>query len=182
MKTIGVITYHAAYNFGSVLQAYAIQKSLEKLGYSVKIINYRPNQQRDFYTLCRRKMGIKTFLNDVLMLPIYKKRKTSHYRFEKFFESELKLTKEFSDPHIFKKIAGGFDVLISGSDQIWNPLSCELKGLDISYMEPYLLAGEHPKKISYASSIGDLKRDCSILCDYIKNYDGISVREYGAKK
>lgn len=40
-KKVGVITYHSAYNFGSVLQAYATQKVVQELGYEVKIINYR---------------------------------------------------------------------------------------------------------------------------------------------
>ena len=40
MKQIGIMTYHAAHNFGSVLQAYATQKLLNELGYSNEIINY----------------------------------------------------------------------------------------------------------------------------------------------
>lgn len=37
---VGLITYHSAYNFGSVLQAYATQEIITKLGHRVEIINY----------------------------------------------------------------------------------------------------------------------------------------------
>ena len=39
MENIAIITYHAAYNYGSVLQAYATQFIVEKLGYKSKIIS-----------------------------------------------------------------------------------------------------------------------------------------------
>lgn len=33
MKNIGIITFHCSYNYGSVLQAYALQKYLINSGY-----------------------------------------------------------------------------------------------------------------------------------------------------
>lgn len=40
MKSIGIITIHKINNYGSVLQAYALQKVCEDLGYKVEIIDY----------------------------------------------------------------------------------------------------------------------------------------------
>ena len=37
---IGIITFHCQYNFGSALQAYALQTTLEKLGHSNILINF----------------------------------------------------------------------------------------------------------------------------------------------
>ena len=37
---VGVITRHAVPNYGSLLQSYATQVVLEKMGYNVEIINY----------------------------------------------------------------------------------------------------------------------------------------------
>ena len=48
---VGLITYHSAYNFGSVLQAYATQKIITKLGHRVEIINYRMPSQKNYYSL-----------------------------------------------------------------------------------------------------------------------------------
>ena len=41
MNKVGIITYHSAYNYGSVLQAYATQVAVKKLGFDAEIINYR---------------------------------------------------------------------------------------------------------------------------------------------
>ena len=40
MKSIGIITIHKINNYGSVLQAYALQKVCEDFGYEVEIIDY----------------------------------------------------------------------------------------------------------------------------------------------
>lgn len=36
---IGLITYHAAYNYGSVLQAYATQSTITDMGHDVTVID-----------------------------------------------------------------------------------------------------------------------------------------------
>lgn len=38
---IGIITVHRAYNYGSVLQCYALQEYLKSLGHDVWVIDYR---------------------------------------------------------------------------------------------------------------------------------------------
>ena len=39
-KKAAVITRHAVSNYGSALQAYALQESIKKLGYDCEIIDY----------------------------------------------------------------------------------------------------------------------------------------------
>ena len=42
MKRIGILTFHNAYNFGAVLQAYALKEYLQQnSNYIVEIINYK---------------------------------------------------------------------------------------------------------------------------------------------
>ena len=83
---IGVITYHSAYNFGSVLQAYATQESIEKIGYSVEIVNYRMKSQIKYYSMIHLNNGLKAFLKDLLHLPQIGKYITRKNRFEQFIE------------------------------------------------------------------------------------------------
>ena len=40
---IGILTFHSAYNFGAVLQCYALFSTLTELGHNVEVIDYRPN-------------------------------------------------------------------------------------------------------------------------------------------
>ena len=42
MKKIATITFHWATNYGAVLQAFALQKYLEKCGFETEIIDYVP--------------------------------------------------------------------------------------------------------------------------------------------
>ena len=73
-----------------------------------------------------------------------------------------------------------FDLGISGSDQIWNPLLN--KKVDDIY---YLNFGKFRYKISYASSLGNYKFDSESFNDLIKrnlqSYLKISTRENSAK-
>ena len=54
---IGIITFHGSHNYGSVLQAYATQETIKKLGYQSEIINFRMKSQKEFYTLYTRRYG-----------------------------------------------------------------------------------------------------------------------------
>lgn len=40
-KKVGIITYHAAHNYGSMLQAYALQQTILRMGFDCEIINFR---------------------------------------------------------------------------------------------------------------------------------------------
>ena len=40
MKTIGIITYHHYYNYGTMLQALALQEKVEQLGYQAELIDF----------------------------------------------------------------------------------------------------------------------------------------------
>ena len=174
---IGVITYHSAYNFGSVLQAYATQDSIEKIGYSVEIVNYRMKSQIKYYSMIHLNNGLKAFLKDLLHLPQIGKYITRKNRFEQFIE-ELNLTKEFNEPEEVDEADGMFDIFVSGSDQIWNKHSNELEESEWKYMYPYLLCFTNKKKVSYASSIVNMKdEELTYIVDKVKKFDKISFRE-----
>ena len=46
---IGIITFHAAMNYGSVLQAFALQEYLRSRGNDVRIIDFRSAVQQRLY-------------------------------------------------------------------------------------------------------------------------------------
>lgn len=52
-KKLGIITYHSAYNYGSVFQAYALQQYLVNQfpGCQIKMINYRLENKRNIIRL-----------------------------------------------------------------------------------------------------------------------------------
>ena len=54
---IGMMTFHASHNCGSMLQAFALQHTLiEKFGYDAEIIDFSNNAQRNMYVLWNKKL------------------------------------------------------------------------------------------------------------------------------
>ena len=49
IKRIGILTFHASHNYGSMLQAYAMQTYLKKRGIEAENINLRTNIQKNMY-------------------------------------------------------------------------------------------------------------------------------------
>ena len=78
-KKVGILTFHRAKNYGSVLQAYALQKYLaDKLGIENELIDYIPSGQEEFYKLFVPITNIRNLIGNILKLSIankYKKRK-----------------------------------------------------------------------------------------------------------
>lgn len=81
---VGIITFHGSHNHGSVLQAYATQKTVEELGYESEIINFRMESQKRYYSLYPKKYGIRMLGQDILMLPFHGKRARRAKKFEDF--------------------------------------------------------------------------------------------------
>lgn len=173
MKNIANITFHAAYNFGANLQAYALQEYIKKLdkNISYNIINYRNNIQKQMF-------DYKTMNSKGKILFINKLKKRQE-RFEKFINENLNITvQEYNTDKSLKNADINYDYYISGSDQIWNLYAREF---DWNY---YLDFVKNGKKISYAASIGPNNRDISSeqknkIKSLINQYNWISVREEG---
>ena len=46
---IGILTFHKAINYGSVLQAWALQQTLKTNEYDSEIIDYEPKESKHLY-------------------------------------------------------------------------------------------------------------------------------------
>lgn len=115
---VGIITYHAAYNYGSVLQAYATQTKIASMGHHVTMIDYRSRGERYYRNLYFRGQGLKSTLADMTMLPVATKRKLRMERFERFIRENMRLSQnQYHKPGELGKLADAFDVAVSGSDQ-----------------------------------------------------------------
>lgn len=172
---IGIITFLWADNYGALLQAHALQSFLQTSGHEVEIVDYRPKQPG---SLAHRWLSASP-------CGCARKWEAAWKRslFERFRKTHLIRTPEvFHGVSELRKIADRFDLLIAGSDQVWNPTwLSQLDGLFDLYFLSF--AGAKTRKISYAASIGH--SDCStltpkwqhILADKMKAMDAISVRE-----
>lgn len=170
MKRIAIITFHRADNYGGVLQAFALQKTIMDLGYEVHIIDYSPRKickNYDLIDTCSLKRFIKSLLT-------YKERKSKKNAFDNFRKKNLNISQSvtYSELSNFSK---RYDKLITGSDQVWN---YELTASDGVYFLDFV--EDSKKKISYAASFGiaDIpKEKIEWYREKISSFAQISVRE-----
>lgn len=180
MKTTATITFHASHNYGSVLQAYALQKKIKALGYENEIINFRTERQKDLYSVFTKRKGFRYLLKNLSHAMFYKQLKCKYDRFEDFILNELNTTKtEYATIEEIERAQLKYDYYISGSDQIWNPIPADF---DWAYYLPFVKGG---KKVSYAASFGQLSTVGNVdiqskIKKYLELYDWISVREKGS--
>lgn len=178
---IGILTFHASHNYGSMLQALALQQYLKKNGHEVKIINLRTDIQKNKvypYPLSQNPtVVLKMCLNPVWLYHSCRRWK----KFESFIIDHLEVTeKEYPNWNAVKEDINNYDVVITGGDQIWN-LSC--KDFEQSYMLPGPLG---IRKVSYCPSFGSFlnrmtPRDAEFINQRLSDYDHISVREFTMK-
>ena len=179
---IGILTFHASHNYGSMLQAWALQKYLNAHGHDAETINLRIKAQQDMYNFPLRPVKgkyrafIAYMLNPIGLYHACKK----WMRYEKFLSENLRLTERTykSWEEIVSDIPSlGYQCLITGGDQIWN-MNC--KDHDKAYFLPCKLSGV--KKISYAPSCGNLllkitEEQKAFMKESLADYSHISVRE-----
>lgn len=175
MKKIGQLTFHASHNYGSVIQAYALSKELQLLGYETEFINLRPKSQRDAYKIIRNSdRGIHRIFR-YLIYPVLKKR---FQNYERFINQVLPVTsKEYVTTEDLQKETFDYDAYVCGGDQIWNPV-CQ--DFETAYYLQFLDEKNHAKKISYSPSLGRTEFDEDTLekiSQWVEKFDAISVRE-----
>lgn len=174
---VGILTFHNAINYGGVLQAYALQKCLNKVeGIEAEMIDYRsPAVDRQYSFVSLKQSGsIKAFLLWNATAVVRKQKKAS---FQRFVRDNIKTGPYVAD--LNADVLEPYDAVIVGSDQVWNS-SCT-KG-DKSYLLD--IEGSDVRHISYAASIGNRKNFENFYNKYridcvnaITRFSAISMRE-----
>jgi hypothetical protein len=183
MKKVGLITIHRIYNYGSALQTFATARTIEKFGCSCKVIDYTyPNSYHfanaPFYLAEKQSTKIsigRRFQQKLMKWIIRQNHEFLFATFHSFLQKNLSLTKPFETPDSLLKNPPTFDVYITGSDQVWNPLYC---GRDLAFLLGF--APDSALKIAYAASFGSHKlMDVykEFQAKWLYRYDAISVRE-----
>ena len=170
---IGIMTFHWASNYGAILQCFALQKTLQLMGHNVQVVDYMP---RRFELSLRRIIRLKEFLHPITLVYNVKKEK----KLEKFRAKYLSCTKRFYTIKQLQMECNGFDVLISGSDQVMNPYFLALgeKGGSTAYFLDF--GASTAKRLTYAVSFGTTQYPASLLSKVsplVKKFNAISVRE-----
>lgn len=160
----GILTLYEADSYGAVLQAYALQYILARLGADSEFVNIRmpgksvePVQVPRAAALFARRLQAEEQKRAAL--------------FAEFRKKYLRFSRPY-DPR--ENIDGDYDLFIAGSDQIWN---FQIPGVDARYFLPFASPG---KRCSYAASFGtdalpEKVRDWTAA--QLKQFHAISLRE-----
>ena len=167
---IGILTFHCAYNFGALLQAYALQETLALEGHDVDIIDYRP----DYLATKKPPFSLRNILTRNPANIFKKIRRTLNRRdyFFKFrrFEKEYFKKRGIAEP-------SHYDAVIIGSDQIWNKEYNRRDEIWYGKLPPAITAD---RIITYAASAGDAtdrQIDGERLNANLSGFSKILVRE-----
>lgn len=171
---IGIITYHFARNYGAVLQCYALQRYLKEKGNEVIVINYTDKNQERNNSLFNKRTGLKNILFNICLFPFIGKRIKKEQRFKDFISRNLNCSKRVENIKELEQYINEakFDLIISGSDQVWNP---KIKDFTPAFFLPI---ETNCKKATYAASAGrSTKEDLEKFKKEINDFDFISLRE-----
>lgn len=170
---IGIVTIHSANSYGGMLQAFATQEFFGRYG-DTSIIDYKSEHIEKTMNLLRFGDGSRGLLRGGKDLFRVFPRKRLLENFKKFSNKFLNIDK-IEKKHLNNGYLDKYDVIVSGSDQIWNPKI--MGGLDKNYFLDFNFSG---KRISFASSMGSYKYSENELLDVksmLQKYNFISVRE-----
>lgn len=180
---VNVITRHAPANYGSLLQAIATQKVINKLGYDCKIIDYIPRCETSTRVAITQLKSKKEWNNNPIMQLLYllvrePENILMYRKFAAMRKKYLVMGPQCFDEDELKRIYQNAkeDVFLTGSDQVWGPISTGV------YDPAYFLAfaPQDSRKLAFASSFGKTAFDEKTLTNYKKyliGYEAISVRE-----
>lgn len=187
---VGILTYHFSENFGALMQAYGLRQWFIERGVAAEFVNYHPRyvEEGGGWRNPLRPANLKSNLKIAyLRLSVVRQAlfgdKEQARRFERFRREVLNVTGprlttpgELDD--YLSSPAGRFELLVCGSDQIWNP--SQQYGLDPSYFLAFRGGAQGAKRISYAPSFGRSTLDPDYADEarrMLTELDAISVRE-----
>lgn len=178
---IGIVTFHASFNCGSILQCIALKSVLESKGHDVTVINYSSKDQQKLYSVLYKKFTLKNLAKNLLCIRGYQKIKSHYAQYESYIKNVFSLEGDYlkSSKEISEK-GYQFDMLIAGGDQVWN-VNCD----DFSTVY-FLDFDNNTYKISYSPSLGATDINNSMYADTYRKlllkFDALSCREVNGKK
>ena len=186
---IGILTLPPHANYGGILQAYALQTVLERMGHDVVVFNKPIKEQ-----FLPFPMSILHYIVRFIKKYIFRKANVYVFKEQKIYKyqkANTLYTDAFVNTHLHNKfintlgdIKDEYDAIIAGSDQVWRKIyfngSWEKSNPDDAYLA--FTNDWNIKRIAYAASFGvdyiELDDTDILKCkDAIQRFKAVSVRE-----
>lgn len=177
MVRLGVMTFLHNDNYGSTLQAWALQRVLAAMGCDVEHIDYRPSRAEKARNLLLSGNSPRLVLEGLRKKAVKANRPGAREKaasFTAFYERHMRLSPPCRDRAALRRQAKAYDALICGSDQIWSPV-----WLNPAYFLDFAAPGQ--PRMAYAPSLGVSQvtsgRKARRLAALIRGFTAVSVRE-----
>lgn len=186
-QKIAILThYYKSKNYGGNLQAYALCKAIERLGYQAEQISFNPycsrkkSALRRILSLAKRSLKLlipKNFIKSVKEKRAQKSLALRYKAYDKFNQEMIPHTTRIYTNNDIGDVVDNYDYFITGSDQVWN-----FKWYNSAYYLDFVPSSKI--KLSYSASLSmtsltDEQRE--IVRAHLKDYDAVSVREREAQ-
>lgn len=180
MSRVGILTLHHSYNCGSMLQAFALQETLERMGHEVRVINFSNEGQARLYSVLERPTSLKRIVKDLLLAPRAGRIRRNFAAYERFMTEHLHLDGPVVR-HREELDDAGYDAVIAGSDQVWN---VTIDDGDDAYFLPWVTGA---RRVAYAPSFGArsiarFSPDPRVYAGWLKDFDALSIRERNGRR
>ncbi len=177
LSRAGIITFLHNDNYGSSLQAYALQRVVREMGYDCEHLDYRPDSREKLRNLLESGNSPKLILEGLRKKKVRSAQdgaRRKNAAIPGFYARRMHLSPVCHNRRELKNICADYDILICGSDQIWNPT-----WQNAAYFLPF--SSPKQKKLSYAASFGvsvlPSGRKTGRIRKWLAGFDRISVRE-----
>lgn len=187
---IGILTQPLYCNYGGLVQCYALQQVLQRMGHEAVVLEREFNRQ---YTV----KGACAYYSKLLIKKIFRKQASWHYYVAQERRDYIaKHTYHFIQQYIQPRSKHCYtteqlkeeverlhlDAIVVGSDQVWRP---DYSPCQPNYFLDFLSDDSPVKRISYAASFGgdkwlfspELTQQCGKL---LQRFRAVSVREQSA--
>ena len=179
---IAVLTLPLKTNYGGLLQAYALQQVLLRLGHEAIVLDRRKRA----LTVLRKILAV--FRNvfrrvrgqQLLFFPTEQEEAIVSQHTARFINQYIRKTEVIRSSRALVRVFKneGFDAIIVGSDQVWRPRFSNVGNCFLDFLDNDNMI----RKVAYAASFGvdhwefssRMTRRCRRL---IKGFDAVSVRE-----
>lgn len=178
LKKIGILTFHRAYNFGAVLQTYALEEAIGTISNDTEVcvIDYRNDRIENAFHSKSAKSKLMNVIKFLFYHTYYVETRKKAKLFDTFIEKYILLSPKCESIDDFKD---EYDSVVVGSDQVWN-LDMTLN--DVNYFLPYDVGA---RKLSYAASFGKSKfseEQKKVIYKELQSFDSVLVRENAGEK
>lgn len=189
---IGILTQQLRTNYGGLLQAYALQTVLHRMGHNATIVRREEPTAFSISKSAKVKFLIKYYIKKLLGKPnipyVNKKAhsiissKTNHF-IEKYIKHTQRIYYSSAEMRKMHHVSG-FDAYVVGSDQVWRPF---YSPCITDYFLGFCKNDKKIKRLSYAASFGvDVwefnKKQEKVCRKLLQLFDAVSVREISGVK